>query len=159
VERHKRNTGALPDELAVRLRDALIGAAEELGDITHEWKGRHLVRKWTGKGGLAGYFRSIEIICPAEFHDLVRRVFRLVLTSEDTSVIDQIFADVDTRLTLHEFCAMYLKRVTGSHSRAPSRPADAAKRRQLKAFLDDLEPDPRFDLNWLRHRCKSTKPR
>ena len=142
VERHEPNTGALPDELAVRLWDGLIGAAEKLGDVTHEWKGRHLVRKWTGKGGVAGYLRSTEIVCPAEFRDLVRRVFRHVLGSEDTSVIDQILADVDTRLTVHEFCAMYLKGLTGSRSRAPSRPADAAKRRQLKAWLDDLDPDP-----------------
>ena len=147
--RHKRDTSALPDEPAVVLRDAMISAAESAGDITHEWKGRHLVRKWTGKGGLAGYLRSMEIICPAEFRAFVRRVFRHVLTSEDTSVIDQIFVDVDTGLTVHEFCAMYaklwvmyLKGTTGSQSPAPSRPPDAAKRRQLKAFLDDLDPDP-----------------
>lgn len=143
VEKYKLNTGTLPDKpAAVSLWDLLIRVAEEHGDITYEWKGRHLVRKPSGEGGLAGYLRSMDIICRAEFRALVRRVFRRVLTSEDTSMVDQIFANVDTRLTVHEFCAMYIKGINGSQSRAPSRPADAAKRRKLKALLDDLDPDP-----------------
>ena len=65
VEKYKLNTGTLPDKPAAvsSLGRLLIRVAEELGDITYEWKGRHLVRKPSGEGGLAGYLRSMDIIC------------------------------------------------------------------------------------------------
>ena len=123
------------------LDDAFFTVAEERGDFTYEWKGRHLVRKSSGKGGLAGFYRSIAIVHPEEFQGLVRTMFRDLLNGPNVGAIYQILANVDvSQLTVHKFIAMLIKGEFRSHSSAPL-PRGEAKRR-LKALMDHLDPDP-----------------
>ncbi len=138
MKQSEPNQGAAPDTTKMSLTDAIIEVAEGLGDITYEWKGRHLVRKWTGEGGLAGFYRSMEVMFPAEFRAKVQRMYRHALMSENTAAIEQIFADADYSLTVHEFCAIY--------SKTPARPvrskSRASAKSRIKALLDSLERDP-----------------
>jgi len=81
MEQYKHGTGTTLHKTAVDWRNAMISAAEQVGEIRYERKGRHFVRKATGMGGVAGYLRSAETMCPAEFHALVRKVYRSALMS------------------------------------------------------------------------------
>jgi hypothetical protein len=145
MERSQRSAGLPPDT-----RDAVIAAAESIGEITFEWNGRHLVRKPSGKGGMAGYFRSMEITQPAEFQALVRRTFHYALDSDNVGALYQALTDPDViQPTLYEFCATWFKGKIVSRSRAPSLPKAKAKR-LLKEWLNNLERGPAsVDLrNW-----------
>lgn len=141
MEETESDIGETLDAPNLSLYDAFITVAEERGDFAYEWKGRHLVRKSSGRGGLAGFYRSVAIVHPEAFRGFVRKMFRDALNGPNVGAIYQMLTNVDvSQLTVHKFIAMLIKGEYRSHSSAPL-PRGEAKRR-LKALLDDLDPDP-----------------
>jgi hypothetical protein len=141
IERSQISSRREPDTPEI-IRDAVIAAFENLGAITFEWKGRHLVSKPSGKGGPAGYLRSLEIMAPAAFQTIVRRVFRYALDDDNVGAVYQTLTDPDAiQPTLYEFLSMWIKSEIKSNPRAASLPKAKAKRR-VKELLDELDRGP-----------------
>jgi hypothetical protein len=141
MERSQRNAGRAPDAPKT-FQDLVIAAAEITGEIILERKGRHIIQKPSGKGGAAGYFRSMDVICPVEFQTFVRQTFRYALDGDNVGAVYQTLAEPDAiRPTLYEFCAMWLKGEIISQSRSPPLTKAQTKRR-VNELLNDLDRGP-----------------